>query len=593
MPTLSRFSMTLRTKLVFCTAVILIIACLLLGWLFAQQQVRSTAESSVQSGTLLAQHLAHMGRSSIRGGDIPRLNQLIQEILAVNPVAYVAVISSHGELQAGFGKGAWKDQFSPHETSRREFTTTKLLQPRLLDGLTSEPLVSAIDLNTEGPVLRPNLELTPSELLSLVGGAELPIFYDITIHVPPYPLVPSWDPALQLTFEERLDEPQASMPHHPMTPTLVQIGLATSRLQHGLRRLLWQAIIITLSTLAGGLCIAVFLARRITVPLRNLTIAATKLAGGETVPVLAIGTRDEIGTLTGVFNNMAMRLHSRERELRELAHSLEDRVKARTAELAAANTRLQEMDRRKSIFVSTASHELRTPLTSMKVHVANLRDGIDGAITDDQRGSLARVEANLSRLQLLIEDLLDLSQIEMGQTTLHVEPVAVGTVIAKAVDDVSPLAFERRVRVIITLASDLPEVSADPDKLHQITLNLLHNAVKFTRPDTTVNVSAAPVPDGLVQISVSDAGPGITLEDADKVFQPFYRAATTQKKSKGAGLGLAIAKLLVELHDGRLWVETVPGYGSRFSFTLHSIHTRRPAPAQALSLLASSPHTIG
>ncbi|MDH5741028.1 MAG: ATP-binding protein, partial [Nitrospira sp.] len=330
----------------------------------------------------------------------------------------------------------------------------------------------------------------------------------------------------------------------------------------------------------------------IAIPLQNLTVAATQLAGGETVPALDIRTRDEIGTLTGVFNNMATRLHARERELRDLAHTLEDRVKARTEELAVANARLQEIDRRKSIFVSTASHELRTPLTSMKVHVANLRDGIDGAVSDEQRRSLARVEANLSRLQLLIDDLLDLSQIEMGQTAMHVKPVAVGTVIAKAVDDVYPMASERRVNVVITLASDLPEVSADPDKLYQITLNLLHNAVKFTRSDTVVDVSAAPLSDGTVQISVSDAGPGITLEDTEKIFQPFYRVSTTGKKSKGAGLGLAIAKLLVDLHHGRLWVETVPGYGSRFSFTLHSIQTRRPAKAQARPLISPYPHTV-
>jgi signal transduction histidine kinase len=389
-----------------------------------------------------------------------------------------------------------------------------------------------------------------------------------------------------------MGEPEDNTTHDPTAPTLVQVGLSTSHLQHDLRRLLWQAVIITLSTLAGGLSLAVLLARRITIPLQDLTLAATKLAGGETVPPLDIRTRDEVGTLTGVFNNMATRLHARERELRELAHTLEDRVKARTEELAATNARLQELDHRKSIFVSTASHELRTPLTSMKVHVANLRDGIDGAISDEQRRSLARIEANLLRLQLLIDDLLDLSQIEMGETTMRVEPVAVGNVIAKASEDVYPMASERRVKIMITLASDLPEVSADPDKLYQITLNLLHNAVKFTRPDTVVDVSAVRLPDGTVQISVSDTGPGITLEDAEKIFQPFYRVSTTGKTSKGVGLGLAIAKLLVELHHGRLWVETVPGYGSRFSFTLHSIQTRRPAPAQALPLISPYPHTV-
>ncbi len=581
-----RFSMTLRARFVFCTALILIIACLLLSWLFVCQQVRSTTESAVQSGTLLAQHLAEMGYSSIVTGDIPRLNHNIQQILAVNPVAYVAVIAPSGDLQAGFGKGAWQDQFVFQETVPRRFTVTTLVQPHHRTGMTSEPLVSALDLINTGPALRQDINLAPGELLALVVGVDLPIYYDITVDVPHYLLGNLWDPGLQLTLQERLHGPEQDADPTPTSPPLVQIGLSTSQIQHSLRRLLWQTIMITMSTLAGGLVVAIWLARRVTIPLQSLTVAATKLAEGETVPILDIRTRDEIGTLTAVFNHMARTLHFREHELRELTYSLEERVNVRTWELAAANAKLQELDRRKSVFVSTASHELRTPLTSMKVHVANLCDGIDGAVTVEQRRSLSRIEANLSRLQTLIDDLLDLSQIEMGQTTVHMKPVAVGHTIAKAIEDVRPLASERQVKVVMTLESDLPDVSADPDKLHQVILNLVHNAVKFTRQDTIVDVSAMVSSDGRVTISVSDSGPGITREDAEKVFQPFYRVSTAPKQSKGAGLGLAIAKLLVELHHGRLWVETVPGRGSCFSFTMRPAPRTQPAIAEAVPQIA-------
>jgi signal transduction histidine kinase len=333
----------------------------------------------------------------------------------------------------------------------------------------------------------------------------------------------------------------------------------------------------------GGVCIVVLLARRITIPLKGLTTAATKLADGETVPTVAMRTNDEVGTLTQVFNTMASRLQTREHELRELAHTLEDRVDARTQELAAANAKLRELDRRKSIFVSTASHELRTPLTSMKVHLANLRDGIDGAVTDDQRQSLTRVEANLSRLRILIDDLLDLSQIETGQATIRLEPVTLGNVIAKTVEDLHAFSSERRVSIVISLPSDLPSVSADPDKLRQILLNLLHNAVKFTPMDAIVGLTVMRISDDEIRISVRDVGPGIAPEDVDKIFQPFYRAPTAHKKTKGAGLGLAIAKLLVELHHGRLWVETEPNRGSCFSFTLHSASLARPASAETIA----------
>ena len=578
-----RFSTTVRTKLVFSTGLILTIACLLLACLFVRQQVRSSAESSVQSGTLLAQHLAQMHQTSIFAGDIPRLNRHIQEILAINTVAYVAIIFPSGELQTGFGKDAWEGQFHDQPTGRRRFAATQLIPLRHRGDMTSDPLVTAIDLKDTGPVLRQKIDLALGELLALATGAELPIFYDITVHVPRYPVAKAWDSSLRLTFEERSDELALDTTHALMPPALVQIGLSTSQLQHSLRRLLWQAVFITLSTLAGGLCVAIGLARRITIPLQHLTAAATKLGIGETVPTLRVDTRDEIGTLTGVFNNMTRRLQSREHEFRELTHTLEERVEARTKELAEANAKLQELDRRKSVFVTTASHELRTPLTSMKVHVANVRDGVDGAVTADQRRSLTRIEANLSRLQVLIEQLLDLSQIEMGETTLQIEPVAVGSMIARTVEDLYALASERRVRIQISLAADLPQVLADPAKLQQILLNLLHNAVKFTRPDSTVEVSATLLPDGDVKISVADAGPGIMLEDVEKVFQPFYRVPTVRKQSTGTGLGLAITKLLVELHHGRLWLETVPGHGSRFSFTMRPIPKTRPTIATAVS----------
>ncbi|MGE3977589.1 MAG: ATP-binding protein [Nitrospira sp.] len=584
------FLIRLRTKLVLSTAVILVVACLLLGWLFIQQQVRSAADSLVQSGTLLAQYVAGMGRFSIVVGDTYRLNQLIHEVLAVRPVAYVAVISSSGELQAGAGKDEWQQQFSTHLGQRR-FPVTKLVQSGQPNVGTNEPLVSGIWLANEGPVLQSNIEFTPGELFSLMGGSELPVFYDILVQVSPHARGTGWDPALQLTLDERFDTQEGRAALQPMAPSLVQVGLSTSNLQHVLRRLLWKAVLITLSTLMGGVCVIVLLARRITIPLQGLTTAATKLADGETVPIVAIRTHDEIGTLTQVFNTMALTLQSREHELRELAHTLEDRVGARTQELAAANSKLRELDRRKSIFVSTASHELRTPLTSMKVHLANLRDGIDGAVTDDQRQSLVRVEANLSRLRILIDDLLDLSQIEMGQAIVRLESVVLGNVIAKTVEDLHPFSSERRVRIVISLPSDLPLVCADPDKLRRILLNLLHNAVKFTPTDTIVNLAVMKISADEIRISVRDVGPGIAQEDAEKIFQPFYRAPTAQKKTKGAGLGLAIAKLLVELHHGRLWVETEPHRGSCFSFTLHSATLAQPATPET-SAPSPSHHQI-
>ncbi|MBS0150689.1 MAG: HAMP domain-containing protein [Nitrospira sp.] len=566
-------SVGVRTKLVLSTAAILIVACLFLGWLFSRQQVRSATESLVQSGTLLAQHLAGMGRVSILAGDTYRLEELAQEILAVSPVTYVAILSPSGDLHTGYGKAEWQQQFSTPSTGRRQFSVTKLVSQSMAE--TVEPIINGIRLNSTGPVLRSTIDFSPSELLSLLGGYELPIFYDLLVQVPRQSHTGLWDPALELTLAERPSRLEQTQKLTSKSPSLVEIGLSTSDLQQNLRRLLWQAVLITVNTLIGGICITVLLARRMTVPLQALTSAAMKLGAGETPPPLVIHAQDEIGTLTRVFNSMATTLQTREHELRELAQTLEERVKIRTQELAAANAKLQELDRRKSIFVSTASHELRTPLTSMKVHLANLRDGIDGAVTADQRASLLRVEANLSRLRLLIEELLDLSQIEMGQTTLRLEPVELASVIAKTIEDLHPFTTEHSVKIVISLPTDLPRVSADPEKLRQILLNLLHNAVKFSPMDTVVDLNVTRLSSGNILISVRDVGPGIAPDDIDKVFQPFYRAPTTHKKTKGTGLGLAIAKLLVELHQSQLAVETVPGRGSCFYFTLQAMTPAR------------------
>lgn len=576
----SGISIGVRTKLVLSTATILIVACLLLGWLFFKQQVRSATESLVQSGTLLAQHLAGMGRVSILAGDTHRLDELAQEILAVSPVAYVAILSPNGDLQTGYGKDDWQQQFSAAAAGRRQFSVTKLVSPSGADK--TEPIVSGIWLSSNGPFLRPSIDFSPSDLLNLLGGYELPIFYDLLIQVPRQSHTGHWDPTLTLTLEERLESSEVTQKLTSPSPSLVEIGLSTSDLQQNLRRLLWQAMLITVNTLIGGICLTVLLARRMTVPLQALTAAATRLGAGETTPTIAIHARDEIGTLTEVFNSMALRLQTREHELREFAQTLEERVNVRTQELAAANAKLQELDRRKSIFVSTASHELRTPLTSMKVHLANLRDGIDGAVTPDQRGSLLRVEANLSRLRILIEELLDLSQIELGQTTLRLEPVALGSVIAKTVEDLHPFTSERSVTIVISLPTDLPLVSADPDKLRQILLNLLHNAVKFSPMNTVVDLDVTRLSTDNILISVRDVGPGIPPDDVDKVFHPFYRAPTTHNKTKGTGLGLAISKLLVELHQSRLAVETEPGRGSCFYFTLQTMTPVRPAHAEPI-----------
>lgn len=568
-PTRSALPLNLRTKLVISTATLLTIACLLLGWLFIRQHIRSVEEGLLQNGTLLAQHLAHTGRFSIVAGDTQRLERLVQESLTVAQVAYVAIASTDGRIRAGAGKNGWARQFVSHPFGLQHAHVTDLILLRFPQAGKDWPLISGLRLDeTDGPILRPDVDFTTGELLRILGGADLPLYYDVTVRVPHDASAAPQDSALQLTFEDRLEGPSAT---EQEVPAIVQVGLSTSDLQRLLRRLLGQAAIITLTTLAAGLLIVVLLARRMTTPLQDLTAAATKLAAGETVPPVAVQTDDEIGTLTRVFNAMVGTLQAREQELRELTHTLEGRVETRTQELASANAKLQELDRRKSLFVSTASHELRTPLTSMKVHLANLRDGIDGTISEGQRRTLLRVEANLLRFQSLIEELLDLSRIEIGHTTLTLKPVAVNDALDRVVEELQPIRLERQAEIVFDPSPTLPLLLADEDKLHQILVNLVHNALKFSPVGSTVAITAEALDEREARIAVRDTGPGIPQEDIARIFEPFYRAASATKHTAGAGLGLTIARHLVELHHGRLTVESVLNGGSCFSVTLPTV----------------------
>ncbi len=294
------------------------------------------------------------------------------------------------------------------------------------------------------------------------------------------------------------------------------------------------------------------------------------------------------------------------REIALLNVSLEAKVVERTQDLSAAkaalevsHAKLQELDRLKSDFVSNVSHELRTPLTAIRMSVDNLLDGVTGEISPALQRYLTRVKNNTDRLVRLITDLLDLSRIEAGRIELQRTPTAVDEVMQEVVEALRPLASEKGLTLTAVPASEAAWAFADRDKLHQVLLNLAGNAVKFTPAGGRVTLSARRVnwPDGQsvdssspedrsasrpfavpredIEIAVEDTGEGIPPEERAAIFDKFHQVRRDgQNKAHGTGLGLTIAKSLIELHGGRIWVESEMGKGSRFLFTL-------PTTAQA------------
>lgn len=231
--------------------------------------------------------------------------------------------------------------------------------------------------------------------------------------------------------------------------------------------------------------------------------------------------------------------------------------------------RLKELDKMKSAFVSNVSHELRTPLTTIKASVDNMLDRLTGDLTEKQVGYLTRVKSNADRLARLINDLLDLSTIEAGKIDLQPTKLPLVTLAKEVAESMRPVAAEKPISLDVASADPRVMAWADRDRVMQVLINLVGNALKFTPPRGKVTVAVERSGDEWVQISVADTGPGVPAEEVNRLFDRFYQIGQTGKqKTQGTGLGLAISKALVEMHGGKIWVESEPGKGSTFCFTL-------------------------
>ncbi len=225
-------------------------------------------------------------------------------------------------------------------------------------------------------------------------------------------------------------------------------------------------------------------------------------------------------------------------------------------------------DRLKTELVATASHELRTPMTSIRGYVDMLLLGTFGEVPEGQREPLRVIKANVVRLVLLIEDLLDMSRVEAGEVQLRAERVDVGTVLSEVAQVLAGQFRERRVGLSLDLPPGLPPASADRQRLEQIVVNLIGNACKYTPGGGEVRV-ALRNGGGELRVEVRDTGVGIPEEARPHIFTPFYRADNPLRDEVGGtGLGLSITRKLVELHGGRIWFESKVNEGSTFSFTL-------------------------
>jgi GAF domain-containing protein len=247
-------------------------------------------------------------------------------------------------------------------------------------------------------------------------------------------------------------------------------------------------------------------------------------------------------------------------------------------EIEAKSRELEQASQHKSQFLANMSHELRTPLNAILGYTELMTDGAYGDPSEKMLGVLKRLEANGRHLLGLINDVLDLSKIEAGQLVLELSDYSIQDIAQTVRSALEPLAADKKLAFKVEVAPQLPPGRGDGRRLTQVLINLVGNAIKFT--DAGEVAIKAEVSNGSFHVSVRDTGPGISAADQVKLFQEFQQAdnAITRKKG-GTGLGLAISKRIIEMHGGRIWVESQPGQGSTFTFTLPVVVERQAETA--------------
>ena len=301
-----------------------------------------------------------------------------------------------------------------------------------------------------------------------------------------------------------------------------------------------RILVVTGVAFCLGIFGAFILAQLMGRPIKKLTEGAKAIGQGNLEQKISVKSRDELGDLAGEFNRMAKKL--------------------------------KELDEMKDDFVSSVSHELRSPLTSIKGYVDFILRGKAGPLNEKLVEYLTIVKNNTSRLATFINDILDLAKIEAKRFELGKEALELPPFIEEMVTFFRPQAEESKIQLEAVVPTNVSLVSADPDKIRQVFTNLLSNAFKFTPEGGKVTIEAKNAPSGnFVEIAVKDTGVGIAKEDLQKVFDKFQQIKPSGgkvKKMKGTGLGLTIAKGIVEAHGGRIWVESELDKGSNFIFTL-------------------------
>ena len=330
---------------------------------------------------------------------------------------------------------------------------------------------------------------------------------------------------------------------------------------------IWRTALLLAAFLAAGVGLSVLLARRLVRPIKQMRTAAARIGAGAYDERIELRRGDELGDLADDLNRMAASLQASVRGLEQRVDDRTQELQQALAELSQKGSELEVASRHKSEFLANMSHELRTPLNAIIGFSQVLRQRLFGEINAKQEEYLDDIVASGHHLLELINDVLDLSKVEAGQVELEVATFSLREALERGIVMVRERATTSGVRLSLELAADIDLVDGDERRIQQVVFNLLSNAVKFTPRGGSVVVASARE-NGEVLVSVTDTGPGIAADDQERIFEEFQQTDVGVQEREGTGLGLALSKRLVELHRGRIWVESRSGHGSRFVFAL-------------------------
>ena len=494
--------------------------------LTVRQQTGLVEREFVKRGLEMARTLAHTTELGVLAEDEHLLMSSMRGAAAEPDVSYVLIYADTGELLASAARNEEAVGSLGLEISTEQ--RTQLLEH-------ADPLLEEVSIAGErsmdfiAPILCEEASTPDEVLLGSLGTG----------------LSESGDGVHRIVGFVRLGLSLRSVEAHVMTLFKVWGVLA--------------AVFLVAATLA----IYAF-SERITRPIKRLTEQARKVASGSLDEKIPVTSRDEIGQLATAFNEMGTELKRNIGEKERLLAHLRDvnrTLEERTAQLEVA-------DRHKSQFLANMSHELRTPLNAIIGFSEVLLEKVFGRMNEKQEEYLTDIFTSGRHLLQLINEILDLAKIEAGRVELELSEFELPLALEDAAVLLRGRAQRHAVEFSVELDQRLGTVTADQRKLKQILINLLSNAIKFTPDGGKIALRAALV-DGLAEISVADTGAGIAPEDQARIFQEFIQVGGDYtRKAEGTGLGLTLAQKFVEMHGGRIWVESELGRGSKFTFTI-------------------------